>query len=218
MVDRRARRVRIGLGASDTARRVNMRRWQTMAPIAVILAPSTPPLPPSISASVAPSPLISASAFPMPSPSTALPVAQGSDAGTEILSLVLDATATLAAILALILAVVAIRGTKAQSDRADQAMIRERRTVFELEAIRDLLGYLESGAKITKINPARLALLPADELPAWRLLAGWPKEEGWPWLHARLDELGVPRMEDDVARRTWALQRDLDEAISRRMR
>ncbi|MEV4809640.1 hypothetical protein [Micromonospora avicenniae] len=59
-------------------------------------------------------------------------------------SLLLNATATLAAILALFLAVRAINLTKKQAELADLALIRERRATFELQVFRDLLDIVAS--------------------------------------------------------------------------
>ncbi|MER7457226.1 hypothetical protein [Micromonospora sp. NPDC126480] len=59
-------------------------------------------------------------------------------------SLLLNATATLAAIVALGLAVLGIFLTWRQGKRADEVLIRERRATFELQVFRDLLDSIAS--------------------------------------------------------------------------
>jgi hypothetical protein len=86
-------------------------------------------------------------------------------------------------------AIVAIISGNRSEVRAIDRLARERRTTFELEVLRDLAKYLdEHGVGVNLADKlemsrcsTRLAMLPEDELPSWRLLAGWntpPFDEG----------------------------------------
>ncbi|MEU8297645.1 hypothetical protein AB0C04_10195 [Micromonospora sp. NPDC048909] len=141
-------------------------------------------------------------------------------------SLLLNATATLAAILALFLAVRAIRITRDQAARADAALIRERRATFELQVFRDLLDSIAAatpgdlfGLKLRDTLTARLAMLPADELPVWRAYANeYVNDRGKEHLAQALAKIGA--VNDDPKRGYeplfWALLEDIRQALERR--
>lgn len=141
-------------------------------------------------------------------------------------SLLLNATATLAAILALFLAVRAIRLTREQAARADAALIRERRATFELQVFRDLLDSIASatpgdlfGLKLRDTLTVRLAMLPADELPVWRAYANEYMNDGGKELLAQeLAKIGA--VNDNPSRGYvplfWALLEDIRRALEGR--
>ncbi|MFF5171753.1 hypothetical protein ACFY3U_03855 [Micromonospora sp. NPDC000089] len=140
-------------------------------------------------------------------------------------ALVLDTTATLAAIAALGLAVFAINLTRRQGERADSALIRERRAAFELQVHRDLLDSIATAtgsdmrmSKLRQIAQVRLAMLPPSELPVWRAYA-----------HSRMHGDGKDRLAMELAKvgavnetKTgydplfWGLLEDLRLALERR--
>lgn len=90
-------------------------------------------------------------------------------------SMFLDTTSTIAGVVGLVIAILAYVKASREATRADLALIRERRIVFELEILRDLTEYATGGGQLfgrfetagPKVR-ALLSMLPAAELPLLR--------------------------------------------------
>jgi hypothetical protein len=145
-----------------------------------------------------------------------------------------------AGIVGLFIAIAAYRSTKQQATEARRLIAKERRTTFELEVLRDMLGVIDAHANSVDMpHYTRLALIPPDELQFWRFLADLPALRD-PTAYAtaeaknatvtaqivqRMDVDGVPAIDDTslsaAGRFGWrvrlGLLRDVQNAIDRRV-
>jgi hypothetical protein len=127
-----------------------------------------------------------------------------------------------AAVVALVLAVAAIWQTRRQGIAASKQINIERRKVFELEILRDLLA-LDSVKQIWEGRSVALVeALPHADLTLWRSVI--PLEGLHDWSEAKgqqlteiLDNRGVPPNENWAARLWQALVDDVKASIRRRV-
>jgi hypothetical protein len=128
----------------------------------------------------------------------------------------------IAAVIALVIAVAAIWVTRRQAIVASQQIARERRTVFELEVLRQLL-VVDSAGQVFNVRPAALIeALPSADLPLWRELISFRGRGAQPpdfhqGITEILDRRGAPP-DQSLDGRLWkALVDDVKTSITARV-
>jgi hypothetical protein len=129
-----------------------------------------------------------------------------------------DYLSAIGAVVGILLAALAIWITRRQRIKAIREATQERRTVFELEVLGDLMAAasevdFSNAYRIGYLEYGRIAMLPADELPFWRLMVKRDRDK----IRKRLDELGIPNHAHDYVRIRVALLIDVHAAIERRI-
>jgi hypothetical protein len=140
----------------------------------------------------------------------------------------LDYMSAFSGVVAVVLALVALWYARVQGLKAQEALAKERRTVLELEVLRELLELADGAKRLDRLFSSglvegRLALLPPDELPLWRSLSKlWTYGGNYdPTIPPPPDDLNLgipddinPHTEMELAR--LALHKDVIEAMERR--
>jgi hypothetical protein len=167
---------------------------------------------------------------PTPSP-VPLPVVVSRDA-FDWLTVWAGIAAAVVSVAAIVYAIAAFRHAKRMELKTERMIAAERRRVFELEVLRDLLDILDLIFSPNRDTPverdakARLSLFPG-ELPFWNYLADQDPQAEPDFMtknNAKLTADGVPEGEHIVGWRDryawrvrWALLRDWNQAVDHRI-